>query len=134
MPKCLSPRIAIQENEGAKPHFIHDLDYEYWARIYGSDLDKKLLLIPCGKCEACVQNKALEWTARLMKEAEEWKYTYFVTLTYDDNHVKDLNKRDLQLFLKRFRKKTGFEMKYYITGEYGEMTFRPHYHAIFLRV
>lgn len=131
MPKCQNPRIAIQKDEGAKPIFIQDLDYEFWARIYGSDLDKKLLLIPCGKCPACVQNKSLEWCARLMKEAEEWKYTYFITLTYDDKHIKDLNKRDLQLFLKRFRKSTGFELKYYITGEYGETTGRPHYHAIF---
>lgn len=131
MPKCMSPRIAIQEREGAQPHFIHDLDYDYWAKIYGKDLEKKVLLIPCGKCPACVQNKSLEWTARLMKEAEEWKYTYFVTLTYDDEHLKDLNKRDIQLFLKRFRKASGFECKYYITGEYGETTYRPHYHAIF---
>lgn len=131
MARCLSPRIAIQEKPGAQPHFIHDIDYEYWARIYGSDLERKLLLIPCGKCSACVQNKSLEWTARLMKEAEEWKYTYFVTLTYDDEHLKDLNKRDIQLFLKRFRKASGFECKYYITGEYGETTMRPHYHAIF---
>ena len=131
MARCLSPRIAIQNCEGAKPHFIHDLDYDYWAKIYGSDVDKRILLIPCGKCPSCVQNKALEWTARLLKESEEWKYAYFLTLTYDDSHIKDLNKRDLQLFLKRFRKSTGFELAYYINGEYGESTFRPHYHAIF---
>lgn len=131
MPKCLSPKIAIQNAPGSKVHFIHDIDYEYWSKIYGSDIDKRLFLIPCGKCPACVQNKALEWTARLMKEAEEWKYTYFITLTYDDDNLKDLNKRDIQLFLKRFRKASGFDCKYYITGEYGEISFRPHYHAIF---
>lgn len=130
MCKCLNPRIAIQNSEGAQPHFIHDLDYDYWAKIFGSDLQRKLLLIPCGKCPACLQNKSLEWTARLMKEAEEWKYTYFLTLTYDDNHLKNLNKRDIQLFLKRFRTATGFECKYYICGELGEVSLRPHYHAI----
>lgn len=131
MPKCLSPRIAIQNSEGAQPHFIKDLDYDFWAKFYGKNNGyPKVLLIPCGKCSACVQNKSLEWTARLMKEAEEWKYTYFITLTYDDKHLKDLNKRDLQLFLKRFRKTTDFDCKYYITGEYGETTKRPHYHAI----
>lgn len=131
MPSCQNPRIAIQDYEGARPHFFKDLDYVFWAKIYGSDTSKKLLLIPCGKCPACVQNKSLEWTARLVKEATEWKYTYFITFTYDDDHIKDLNKRDLQLFLKRFRKNTGFELKYYISGEYGETTHRPHYHAIF---
>lgn len=131
MPSCLAPRIAIQKEEGAKPIFIHDIDYEFWAKINDRHLNYKLLLLPCGKCSCCVQNKSLEWTSRLMKEAEEWKYTYFVTLTYSDSNLKDLNKRDIQLFLKRFRKATGFEFKYYVSGEYGETTLRPHYHAIF---
>lgn len=131
MATCLNPRIALQKEDGEKPIFIHDIDYDFWAKINDRHLNYKLLLIPCGKCPACVQNKSLEWTARLMKESEEWKYTYFVTLTYDDEHIKDLNKRDIQLFLKRFRKYTGFECKYYITGEYGETTGRSHYHAIF---
>lgn len=131
MPRCLQPRIALQTEIGKKPIFLRSIDYEYYAKIYGSDTDKKLLLLPCGKCSSCVQNKSLQWTARLLKESEEWKYTYFVTLTYDNSHLCDLNKRDIQLFLKRFRKATGFEMKYYVTGEYGELSLRPHYHAIF---
>lgn len=133
MPKCLAPRIAYQKNEGEKPHFVkvRQSDYEDWAKFNDKTLKYKLLLLPCGKCPNCLQNKALDWTSRLMKEAEEWKYTYFITLTYDDCHKKDLNKRDIQLFLKRFRKESGYELKYYITGEYGETTLRPHYHAIF---
>lgn len=131
MSECLAPRIAYQEEEGKKPHFIRDNDYEFWAKVNDKNLHYKLLLVPCGKCPNCLQNKALEWTARLCKEAEEWKYTYFITLTYDEKHKKDLNKRDLQLFLKRFRNFSGFELKYYINGEYGEATERPHYHAIF---
>lgn len=131
MPSCQNPRIAIQKEEGQKPIFIHDIDYEFWSKINDKHLNYKLLLLPCGSCPACVQNKSLEWTSRLVKEAEEWKYTYFITLTYDDKNLTDLNKRDIQLFLKRFRKATGFELKYYISGEYGETTGRPHYHAIF---
>lgn len=131
MPSCLAPRIAYQKVEGDKPIFIRDNDYDFWAKLNDRSLHYKLLLIPCGKCPACVQNKALEWTSRLMKEAEEWKFTYFITFTYDDDHRKELNKRDLQLFLKRFRKNTGYELKYYIMGELGETTQREHYHAIF---
>jgi hypothetical protein len=42
-----------------------------------------------------------------------------------------LNKRDLQLFLKRLRKKDETErIRYYAVGEYGEKTGRPHYHII----
>lgn len=128
---CLNPRIAYQKNDGEKPVFIHDIDYEFWSKINVRHLHYKLMLLPCGHCSECMKKKSLEWTARLMKEAEEWNYTYFITLTYDDEHIKDLNKRDIQLFLKRFRKATGYECKYYICGEYGETTSRPHYHAIF---
>jgi hypothetical protein len=58
----------------------------------------------------------------------------FLTLTYDDEHLPiggSLYKRDLQNFFKRLRKNLkGRKIKYYACGEYGETTFRPHYHAI----
>lgn len=44
-----------------------------------------------------------------------------------------LSKRDLQLFWKRLRKeceKNAVKIRYYACGEYGDKTFRPHYHAI----
>lgn len=41
-----------------------------------------------------------------------------------------LNKRDLQLFFKRLRKKfPNIKFKYFACGEYGTKNFRPHYHA-----
>lgn len=149
MPECLLPRLAYQRKEGEKPIFIKHNDYEFYSKLNDKSLHYKLLLIPCGSCPHCVQNKSLEWTARLCKEAEEWKYQYFITLTYDDNHLRfvssdgsivnrDVNnklhhsllKRDVQLFLKRFREKTGFDCKYYICCEAGETTNRTHWHAI----
>ena len=131
---CLKPRLAYQEYEGQKPKFLHvrnDDDYEFYVR----NLSKKykLLLIPCGKCPNCIKRKSQEWTARLLKETENFKFCYFITFTYDDDHLKDLNKRDLQLFLKRYRKRFDLDLKYYITGEYGETTKRSHYHAIFFQ-
>lgn len=42
-----------------------------------------------------------------------------------------LDKRDCQLFMKRLRKKfEGRRVRFYLAGEYGENTLRPHYHAI----
>ena len=77
-----------------------------------------------------------------MLESLNWPTSVFVTLTYDDDHVPitfdvkgdqklrlSLYKRDYQLFFKRLRK-AGKVFKYYLCGEYGSKTFRPHYHFI----
>lgn len=134
--QCLRPKLAIQKAEGEKPIFLRmnkDYDFEWFLRNISSDY--KLLLIPCGSCVNCVKRKSQEWTSRLLKEMSNYKYCYFITLTYNDENLRDINKRDLQLFLKRYRKafnlSSKFECKYYITGEYGEVSGRPHYHAIF---
>ena len=55
----------------------------------------------------------------------------FITLTYDQVNVPEdgsLNVRDWQLFAKRARKR-GFGFRYYMCGEYGDKTLRPHFHA-----
>lgn len=67
-----------------------------------------------------------------MLEAVQYSENAFVTLTYDDEHMPEggtLVPRDLQLFLKRLRKKLApHKIRYFAVGEYGEQTFRPHYH------
>lgn len=56
----------------------------------------------------------------------------FVTLTYSDEKLpKDgfLVKEDVQLWLKRFREKiTPLRVRFYLVGEYGSQSGRPHYH------
>lgn len=98
--------------------------------------------VPCGKCLECLADKRNEWTFRL--QFESYLYTtppIFITLTYDNNHLhtkkgvngKDypvLDKRDVQLFLKRLRERLGYKLRYFLCGEYGETTHRPHYHLI----
>lgn len=92
---------------------------------------------PCGQCLACRINKRRVWTHRMMLERCMHDDAAFVTLTYDDNHlpVSDvglptLRKRDVQLWLKRLRKAFGFPLRYYVCGEYGPETLRPHYHGV----
>lgn len=57
----------------------------------------------------------------------------FVTLTYEDapkgQFGLELRPRDTQLFMKRLRKNLGFPIRYFLVGEYGDQTQRPHYHA-----
>lgn len=65
-----------------------------------------------------------------------WEHSCFITLTYDPEHYPvngSLSKRELQLFFKRLRKQIG-GFKYYACGEYGDLTIRPHYHAILFGV
>lgn len=103
--------------------------------------------IPCGKCIGCRIEYSRQWANRMMLELEYHDSAYFVTLTYNDDHVpralfSDLHtgeafesltlcKRDVQLFFKRLRKAfPDDKIRFYLAGEYGSNTFRPHYHAI----
>lgn len=90
----------------------------------------------CGKCLACRIFKGYEWSNRLLAEGASWEYIYFITLTFNDlNYSKvDLKTRpmrEMQLFMKRLRKKfTSLKFKYYAVGELGGQTLRFHYHLI----
>lgn len=93
------------------------------------------LMVPCGKCVACRIAKRKEWSLRLLHELEAWDDSIFITLTYTDQHLPDhssLKKYHLQLFWKRLRKllPPHRKIKYFACGEYGDITQRPHYHAI----
>lgn len=92
-----------------------------------------LASFPCGKCLPCMITKRQALTARLLLEMKSHLHIYFVTLTYSDMDLPpggSLQKRDLQLFLKRLRKNTGLKFKYFACGEYGEKFQRPHYHIL----
>lgn len=96
--------------------------------------------VPCGRCHACLSNKRNEWTFRLLQELKSSSSCYFLTFTYSNENLTfiddfpQLVKRDVQLFLKRLRqeqkKVSDDSIRYYIVGEYGTRTKRPHYHAI----
>lgn len=58
----------------------------------------------------------------------------FVTLTYRPEALPpdgQLVKRDVQLFLKKLRERVSPRLiRYFFVGEYGDKSWRPHYHAI----
>lgn len=43
--------------------------------------------VPCGKCYNCKVRRIAQWSFRLQKELEVSTSAYFVTLTYDNDHV-----------------------------------------------
>lgn len=103
--------------------------------------------IPCGQCTGCRLDYAKDWTTRMMLEALYHDKTYFVTLTYDEEHVPrssyveyetgevkeilTLRPDDFTKFMKRLRYYyTKNELRFYMCGEYGSQTLRPHYHMI----
>lgn len=97
------------------------------------------VLVPCGKCIGCRIDYSHDWSSRLCIELKDNDYkAVFVTLTYDNAHLMHdefgdpvLHVRDVQLFFKRLRKKfPDKRIRFYLAGEYGPKTHRPHYHAI----
>lgn len=84
-----------------------------------------------------MKRRASGWSFRLSQQAKTSLKSMFVTLTYNTENVPiskkgymDLDKTDVQKFMKRLRKLSYEKIKYYACGEYGGKTNRPHYHII----
>lgn len=93
---------------------------------------------PCRKCISCRINERRLWTHRIILENMLHPSSVFCTLTYDDDHLPEskeligvLKPDDTKNFLKRLRKVApNGKIRYYLAGEYGDQTMRPHYHLI----
>lgn len=96
------------------------------------------MTVACGGCIGCRLDRSREWAARIIHESRAHDDNCFITLTYLDEHMPrvfnggpgTLLKEDFQKFMKRLRKRLApRKIRYYMCGEYGENTQRPHYHA-----
>lgn len=91
------------------------------------------MVFRCGRCINCQKNRANLWLVRLYHEASYHEASSFITLTYDDDHLPQggfLVKKHVQDYLKRLRRNYEKKIKYFLVGEFGERTHRPHYHLI----
>lgn len=96
--------------------------------------DGSPLRLPCGGCIGCRTAYAKSWALRCSLELQQHARAGWTTLTYDEKHVPvTLSKRDLQLYIKKLRKKLGPKrpIRFFASGEYGETNKRPHFHGIF---
>lgn len=86
----------------------------------------------CGQCLPCRINYQRLWTIRYVLEAGQHQHNTFATLTFNENDApRDgcVTVPTAQLFLRRLRARVG-PVRYAIVGEYGERSWRPHYHAL----
>lgn len=89
--------------------------------------------LPCGKCIECRLDYARQWAIRCVHEAQMHENSCFITLTYSDENLTSpkLVYSDFQKFMKRLRRAyPNRQIGVFVTGEYGEKTKRPHWHAI----
>lgn len=110
----------------------------------GGRASVRSLQLPCGQCVGCRLERSRQWAVRCIHEAKMYDNNCFVTLTYNDDNLRDtrcrgvalrdsipemsLRYRDFQLFMKRLRKRRR-DVRFFMCGEYGERNGRPHFHA-----
>lgn len=149
---CYHPKYAIIPHwakDDHRPKFISEAAYK--AAMLEPDVDlNRFAVIPCGKCQGCLDDKARQWANRLLLESEYYDpgSVWFVTLTYNDQflplkpfidqstgerigEVATLDKSAPSAFMKRLRNYfPGCNLRFFAAGEYGSTTKRPHYHLI----
>lgn len=113
---------------------------EYYDSHFCPDYRK--MQVPCGHCDGCMKDKVNDLFVRLYfewircvdaKNGSVW----LGTLTYEDSQlprtedgVPCFDKRHVQLFFKRLRKRSDLKFKVFYVTEYGGEFGRPHYHFI----
>lgn len=145
---CLSPRTV---------GFLDDGKTIAWSQKHYSK-QYPTFQLPCGQCLQCRLDYSISWAIRCTHEAQMHPENSFITLTYSDANLnsKKLNYLDFQLFIKRLRshifrnfiknygpsnwallskqeRKQVFDphkISIFVTGEYGDKTKRPHWHAL----
>lgn len=165
---CLNPMHGFVTGltpAGKKDMFITSSVYDcaeyYGGRWHGaikgntnlppSQIITEYIEIPCGRCHECRLKYSRDWATRMVLEMREHESSYFLTLTYDNDHVHtsdmvdvetgeylgktlSLCKADLAPFIKRLRRGLEYDnrppIRFYAAGEYGDQTLRPHIHII----
>lgn len=145
---CLTPRTVGFKDDGKTIAWSQ----KHYNKQYPT------FQLPCGKCIQCRLDYSRSWAIRCVHESKMYENNSFVTLTYSDEHLKSpkLQYSDFQKFTKRLRdniyqnflKAYGkhnwsllsksekkqvydpYKISLFVTGEYGDKTKRPHWHAL----
>ncbi len=141
---CFHPnRVTSRDGE-----LRFDLDWRH-AKAFGD----KVQLLRCNHCIGCNQATQRDWAVRAFHEAqlhtEHWRdpdsgvsteigNSSVITLTYDEEHLpadRLLDHSIFQRFMKRLRirrarRGSDKPIRFFMCGEYGGLTHRPHFHSI----
>lgn len=123
----------------------------------GQLIDHPHGFIACGQCLGCRLDHAKFWQNRCLMEMQDHEQTWFLTLTYDDEHLPlrsyecfdwpdpetgevrsvpcaTLDLDAIQKWKKRLAKawtaRSDKPLRFFGCGEYGDSTHRPHYHFL----
>lgn len=131
---CLYPKLILNKKylpnkkNDYKPPKLHDIRLKY-------------VPVACGNCYECRKQKANEWRTRLNCEFTQHKYTYFVTLTINNDtferiiHEKNITSANAiatiltRRFLERWRKVHKKSLTHWFITELGEENNRLHLHG-----
>lgn len=122
-----------------------------------SKVPYKSILVRCGKCVGCLNDRVNDWAVRCVHEASLHPENCFITLTYNNEWLPPgggLRRSDFVLFMKRLRKRFvtpprdlgirdppevrralrkgwigAHRIRFFHCGEYGSDYSRPHHHA-----
>ena len=138
------PRSTVYNRLEANNNYLRAVQNKNQELIEQGSL-MRYQLLPCGKCWACRLKYSAEWASRLMWELPYHDSAYYLTLTYDEEHVPiyesfkyidsdgqeeiyendgtwsgTLEPEHMTKFIKRLRKNLKKQgIKYFYCGEYG---------------
>lgn len=142
---CVAPNIAYRATyKGGPVTFKRPQQHTY-----------ETIELPCGTCELCRAEQARQQAVRIIHEQQMHDDSIWITLTYNDEHLpqygslssetpknartidryswqRPRDRNHLSNFWKRLRNRLGVhprQLRYYVAGEYGDESLRPHYHA-----
>lgn len=136
-----------------KMQCFHPRDVKVKQKITWNHYVDRYIRVPCGRCFACRRQRQQDWSFRIQQESKDCLSkggsVYFITLTYDDDHLvylvddstgevfnsPSLDTHEIGSFCRKLRKRFGSDsVRYFGCGEYGDEGLRPHYHIVlFLR-
>lgn len=73
------------------PDLLKAADHCQYRSYITNRYTGKRIAVDCGQCDYCIHKKAQKASMRVKTAGSAFKYSYFVTLTYDNEHIPLMN-------------------------------------------